>query len=195
MVINARRVRRRIQRSPNLRPRGTKERLLYLAWLAVIAVWVAQPVVMALWLRWAWVRPLDVGGWAALGAGAVLVLLGQAGTIWCYRAMGSQWRIGVRPKERTELVQAGPYAWVRHPIYSFQMLMLLGVVVLLPTLLSLAALLLHIIACHIKALDEEAYLLGLHQQAYALYRRRTGRFAPWRGGALRQQASGRGASA
>ena len=188
MLVNARRVRRRIGRSPNLKPRGAKERLLFALWLAVIGVWIAQPAVMyagpGLWL----VRPLVDGGWGALAGGVLAILVGQAGTFWCYRAMGEHWRIGVRPKERTQLVQRGPYAAVRHPIYSFQMLILAGVAVLLPTVLSLAMLAVHGAGYWAKSADEETYLLGLHPQEYADYRRRTGRFIPGLG---RRAARGR----
>jgi protein-S-isoprenylcysteine O-methyltransferase Ste14 len=179
VLANARRVRRQIRRWPNLKPRGTKERLLYLAWLGVILVWLAQPLVIFLRPGWWMVQPLGrPDGWWALGIGLLIVLLAQAGTLWCYRAMGSHWRMGVRRGERTELVQSGPYARVRHPIYSFQMLALAGVVVLVPTGLSLAMLGLHVASCWVKSADEESYLQTVHLEAYREYRSRTGRFLP-----------------
>lgn len=178
-MLNARRVRRQIGRSPNLKPRGTKERLLYLAWLAVILVWVGQPVVMHLRPNSPLLHPLvALNGPAALAVGLAGILAAQAGTFWCYRAMGRWWRIGVRKAEQPELVQSGPYRRVRHPIYSFQMLLLASVVVLLPTGLSLAMLAVHVITCWIKASDEEAYFLSMCPGPYGDYRRRTSRFSP-----------------
>ncbi len=41
VLIQARRVRRHIGHSPNLKPRGPKEKVLWLGWFAVIAVWIA----------------------------------------------------------------------------------------------------------------------------------------------------------
>src|SRR6266581_2865634 len=41
--IQARRVQKQIGRSPNLRPRGAKEKMLWLGWFAVILVWLGEP--------------------------------------------------------------------------------------------------------------------------------------------------------
>src|SRR6266566_5129750 len=43
VLVQARRVRRKIGRSPNLRPRSPKEKLLWAGWFLVIAVWLVQP--------------------------------------------------------------------------------------------------------------------------------------------------------
>jgi protein-S-isoprenylcysteine O-methyltransferase Ste14 len=181
--VQARRVRKRIGRSPNLKPRGTKERLLWAGWIFVVAVWLGQPFLVGgaqAWLPWrlapALVHP------AGFVTGLALVLAGYAGTLWCYAAMGDAWRIGVNRKEKTSLVFVGPYRFVRHPIYLFQIVMLAGVVALLPTALSLAILALHLGCARVKAADEEAYLLGQHPEAYRDYLRGTGGLFPklWR---------------
>src|SRR3954467_59049 len=44
VLIQARRVRRHIGRSPNLKPRGKKERLLWVGWFLVILAWILQPI-------------------------------------------------------------------------------------------------------------------------------------------------------
>jgi len=177
--LQARRVRRRIGRSPNLKPRGAKERLLWAGWVLVVAAWLGQPFLaggadssFAFRLARVFVHP------AGFVAGFGLVLAGYAGTLWCYTAMGDAWRIGVNRKEKTALVAAGPYRFVRHPIYLFQIVMLAGVLLLLPTALSLFVLALHFGCVRVKAADEESYLLGLHNDAYRNYLRCTGRLLP-----------------
>jgi protein-S-isoprenylcysteine O-methyltransferase Ste14 len=115
---------------------------------------------------------------AGFVAGFGLVLAGYAGTLWCYAAMGDAWRIGVDRKEKAALVAAGPYRFVRHPIYLFQIVILSGVLLLLPTALSLFILALHFGCVRVKAADEESYLLGLHNEAYRNYLRYTGRLIP-----------------
>ena len=40
VLIQARRVRKKIGRSPNLTPRSAKERMLWLGWLLVVATWI-----------------------------------------------------------------------------------------------------------------------------------------------------------
>ena len=179
VLIQARRVRRRIGRSANFRPRGTKERLLWAGWLVVILAWFAQPFLAGqkaspTWLQFfpSLLHP------AGAGLGMALLALGYLGTLWCYAAMGDAWRMGVDQRERNPLVTGGPYRWVRHPIYAFQFVLLAGVFFLLPTPLAALVFCLHLVCVAIKAADEEAYLASIHGAGYADFVRRTGRFLP-----------------
>jgi protein-S-isoprenylcysteine O-methyltransferase Ste14 len=177
--ILARRVRKQIGRSPNLEPRGAKEKILWVGWLLVILVWVGQSLVVRTDNAWPGIAffpallnlPLFV-------AGIVLVVGGYGCTLWCYAAMGNTWRIGVNQNEKTTLVERGPYRAIRHPIYAFQLVMLAGAALLLPTTLSFAILVLHYICALIKAVDEENYLQTVHGQTYVDYMARTGRLLP-----------------
>ena len=185
VLVQARRVRKKIGRSPNMTPRTAKERALWLGWLLVIAVWIGQPFfiggenVAAGKNVWAFVRlcpqMLHV---AAMITGLVLVVAGYAGTLWCYAIMGSAWRIGVNEQEKNALVTSGPFARVRHPIYALQVLMLAGAVMLLPTICSLVVLASHLLCVWLKAADEEAYLLATHREAYRAHIAHTGRIFP-----------------
>jgi len=179
VLVQARRVRRRIGRSANIRPRSTRERLLWFGWFLVIAAWLGLPF----WARpdasWIGVRLLSfVPRPTAVAVGLFLLVAGYAGTLWCYAAMGDAWRIGVNRAEKSRLVTRGPYAWIRHPIYLFQMVMLTGVVVLLPTALSATVFLVHLSCVLLKARDEESYLLDTLGQPYRDYLNRTGRLLP-----------------
>jgi len=174
VLIQARRVRRHIGRSPNLKPRGTKEKLLWLGWFMVITAWTLQPIFVGV-LRGLW-TPLMTP--LTLAFGIALILAGYAATLWCYRAMGDSWRIGVNKKEKNALITLGPYRAIRHPIYAFQIVMLAGAFLLLPTALSAGIFVFHLICVLIKAADEEAYLLSIHGEAYRTYLSRTGRLTP-----------------
>jgi protein-S-isoprenylcysteine O-methyltransferase Ste14 len=177
--VQARRVRRRIRRSPNLKPRGPRETTLWLGWLLVVLLWVGQPLLGPGELASPAIRFLQpLLGTAGLVMGLLGLVLGYAGTLWCYAAMGDTWRIGIDTRETTRLVRSGPYRWVRHPIYSFQVVILMGAALLLPTPISLGILALHYICVRIKAADEERYLVGVHNEAYHDYLRRTGRLLP-----------------
>lgn len=179
VAVQARRIRRQIGRSPNVRPRGRKEKLLWAGWMVVAGIWMFQPFLVGGEAAPAWLR-----GYAALRqgpslvGGALLVAAGYVGTLWCYAAMGDTWRMGINRKEKTVLVSRGPYQWVRHPIYLFQVVMLAGAAWLLPSWLSLIALLIHFVCVWLKALDEETYLLTVHGEVYRDYLRRTGRLFP-----------------
>lgn len=171
VFIQARRIRKQIGRTPNLKPRGAKEQLLWLGWLLVIATWLGQPLLL---------RDGDLPPIARpqLILGLALVAAGYAATLWCYAAMGGAWRIGVDQREKNPLVTRGPYRTVRHPIYLFQIVMLAGALLLLPTALSLGVLAVHLICALIKGADEEKYLLTVHGEAYRAYLARTGRLLP-----------------
>ncbi|TNF53788.1 isoprenylcysteine carboxylmethyltransferase family protein [bacterium] len=183
VIFFARRVRRQIGRSPNLKPRGLKERLLWSGWFMVITGWIGQPFFIGRYndtILFRFIDFLDHPYGIVIGTG--LACLGYAGTLWCYAALGNAWRIGINRKEKTVLIQHGPYRFVRHPIYLFQVVLLIGMLSLLPTPFSILVLLIHCICIFIKALDEETYLTGIHNSQYREYHSRTGRFLPkWKG--------------
>src|SRR4051812_35088249 len=82
--VQARRVRKRIGRSPNVRPQGPKERLLWAGWALVVMAWLALPFLTG--LIPSPVHPLGTA------LGIILLAIGYAGTLWCYVAMGNAWR-------------------------------------------------------------------------------------------------------
>jgi protein-S-isoprenylcysteine O-methyltransferase Ste14 len=51
-------------------------------------------------------------------AGAVVFALGIALAIWARLQLGGNWGMPMTQKAEPELVTAGPYRFVRHPIYS-----------------------------------------------------------------------------
>lgn len=179
VLIQAYRLKQRTGKSANLKPKGLKERLLWIGWLFVIAGWIGQPLVM----RGLGKFPFFAASEVILSnvgkvAGLVLLIAGYAGTIWCYRILGDSWRIGVNRKEQTSLIRTGPYRFVRHPIYVFQIVMLAGAALLLPTPFSLLILGVHLLCVIIKAIDEEHYLLSVHGAVYQEYVSGTGRLLP-----------------
>jgi protein-S-isoprenylcysteine O-methyltransferase Ste14 len=179
VYLQGRRIRKRIKRSPNLKPKGLQERLLWLGWMIVILGWIFQPILISQGFSAPGfqIKPACTPPWTFF-TGTALTILGYAATLWCYAAMGNAWRIGVDRNEKTELITSGPYHWIRHPIYSFQSLMLLGVIFLLPSLASLFFFLLHLVCVRLKSNDEESYLLITHGQLYKDYQGKTGRLIP-----------------
>jgi protein-S-isoprenylcysteine O-methyltransferase Ste14 len=97
--------------------------------------------------------------------------------------MGRAWRIGLDPDNRTDLAENGPYRWIRHPIYSGWLLILIGsVLVIRDSTVDVAAAVtaLGVLA---QAMREEQHMLKTFGERYARYAAHTGRFAPrvpWR---------------
>jgi protein-S-isoprenylcysteine O-methyltransferase Ste14 len=112
-------------------------------------------------------------------AGLVLGVGGIGLTFGAQLAMGDAWRIGVDPEERTELVTDGPFGLVRNPIYSAMIPTVLGLVLMVPNALAIAAIVCLVIALELQVrLVEEPHLLRTHGAAYADYAARVGRFVP-----------------
>ncbi|HTS70541.1 MAG TPA: isoprenylcysteine carboxylmethyltransferase family protein [Terriglobia bacterium] len=177
--FQARRVRRRIGRSTNTRPRGLKEKLLWAGWVFVVVAWLALPFLSAggTGLPGTLIIPSLVHPLGGV-LGLIMMGAGYAGTLWCYIAMGNAWRMGVDRNEKTDLVTRGPYRLVRHPIYLCQVVMVAAIVVLLPSVLSLIVLIIHLVCVLIKAADEESYLRTLLGRSYKAYCARTGGWIP-----------------
>lgn len=179
VLIHAYRVRKRIGRSPNIKPQGAKEKLLWAGWFFVIAGWIGQPLMLSRLENaglFSPVRAFSHG--AGIPIGIVLLLCGHLGTLWSYSALGDSWRMGINRTERTILAKYGPYRWVRHPLYLFQIVILIGMTALLPTPFSFMLLLVLFACVLVKAVDEEAYLIQTHASEYPAYLSRTGRLLP-----------------
>ena len=111
--------------------------------------------------------------------GAILSVAGIAATLWAQLAMGTSWRIGVDPDERTALVTDGPFALVRNPIFSAMIPTALGLTLLVPSVVAIAGLAGLVVALELQVrVVEEPYLLRTHGETYAGYARRVGRFVP-----------------
>jgi protein-S-isoprenylcysteine O-methyltransferase Ste14 len=114
--------------------------------------------------------------------GLVLAVAGIAATFYAQVAMGSSWRIGVDPEERTQLVTTGPFALVRNPIFAAMLPTALGLALLVPSWVALAGLAGLAVAVELQVrVVEEPYLLGAHGETYANYAARVGRFIPGAG--------------
>lgn len=130
-----------------------------------------------------WIEPIPALVEPLLdGVGIGLYVLGLSGTLWAQWAMGSSWRIGVDPQEKTELVTAGPFRWVRNPIFTAMIVCTLGLVLLVPSVLAVAALVALILGVELQVrLIEEPYLVRTHGETYRSWAARVGRFVPFIG--------------
>lgn len=178
VLAKIRQVRRAGGAPPLLSPERAEEKPLRVGWHLVIAGWFLQPALLLWWPDPAFpFRPAGLPG-AAAAAGVLLGLAGLALTRWCHRAMGAHWRMWIEPSRSGPLVEAGPYRWIRHPIYTSQSAILLGTWLLVPSPFLAAVFALHVLCIRRKSEGEERHLLETHGEAYRAYRSRTGRFFP-----------------
>lgn len=111
--------------------------------------------------------------------GITLAVVGICLTFAAQLAMGDSWRVGVDPEERTALVTNGPFRLVRNPIYSAMLPTVFGLVLMVPSVLALAAIITLFVGLELQVRRvEEPYLLHAHGGVYADYAARVGRFVP-----------------
>jgi protein-S-isoprenylcysteine O-methyltransferase Ste14 len=155
---------------------GSAEWLAGVGFAVALVLGVAAPVLALLDV----VEPIAALDETALRvAGIVLAVAGIAATVAAQLAMGTSWRIGVDPGERTELVTHGPFAVVRNPFFAALVPTALGLALLVPSWVAIVALAGLAVALELQVrVVEEPYLLRAQGRAYADYAARVGRFVP-----------------
>ncbi len=146
----------------------------------------AVPLVIAVWLLWAGHVPGTLlnsrifpwGPWTFwLGAG--ITACGLIFAVWARLHIGRNWSGTVTVKENHELVVSGPYAWVRHPIYTGLLAGFIGSALARGEWRGALALLIAWLALWRKYRLEERWMTERFGAAYVDYRRRTPALVPF----------------
>lgn len=118
-------------------------------------------------------------GLLPVGIGLAFCVIGIAFSSYAQHKMGKEWRIGVDPNEKTELVTTGIYKFIRNPIYTGCIVHGIGLIILAPHLLFLITGLVGYFAVRAYVKDvEEPYLIEIHGDKYRQYMSQTGPFFP-----------------
>lgn len=110
--------------------------------------------------------------------GIFLTTAGIAFAIWARFYIGQNWSGTVTVKVGHALIQAGPYRWVRHPIYSGILLALFGTAVAHREVNGLVAVALFLLGFLIKSRLEEQMMRKTFGDEYVEYSRSTGALVP-----------------
>jgi protein-S-isoprenylcysteine O-methyltransferase Ste14 len=131
--------------------------------------------VVATWIPFA--IPLLHGsppGGVRQGVSDVVLLAGLAWAVWSLRSLGRN--LSVIPQVR-DVADAGPYRWIRHPLYAGEIVSSLGLTIAAHSLAAIAVWL-GICALQVyRAVREEQLLLAV-LPAYGAYRIRTAALLP-----------------
>ena len=85
----------------------------------VLALLVGGLLIVSRDLPWSWLTArLWPRSFGAYWCGVALLAAGLAFAVWARVHLGRNWSGSVTVKEGHELIRSGPYAWVRHPIYT-----------------------------------------------------------------------------
>jgi len=58
--------------------------------------------------------------------GYICMLVGGLGRVWCYKTLGAFFTFELTIRSSHKLIKTGPYAYVRHPSYTFACIMTIG---------------------------------------------------------------------
>jgi len=111
-------------------------------------------------------------------AGLILTIIGLAFSAWARDVLGRNWSGRVIIQVDHQLITAGPYAYVRHPLYTGLLTALTGTTLVSGDLGSLLGLFLVINIFRLKAQREEQLLQAEFGEGYAVYRAHTGGILP-----------------
>ena len=114
-------------------------------------------------------------GWAGL----CVTVAGCAFAMWARALLGSNWSSAVTVKKHHELMRSGPYAIVRHPIYSGFLFGILGTALAVGEVRGLIALALAFAAWFKKARTEEEFLIEQFGSAYIDYSQQAKQLIPF----------------
>jgi len=115
---------------------------------------------------------------AVQAAGLALTLLGCLFAIWARVTLGANWSGLPRVKQEHELIVKGPYALVRHPIYSGILLALAGTGLAADRGTWMFAWILVTISYAVKIRQEERLMQETFPAAYPEYKQRVKALIP-----------------
>jgi protein-S-isoprenylcysteine O-methyltransferase Ste14 len=105
-----------------------------------------------------------------LAVALAITVGGLALALWARVTLGRNWSGIVTFKENHELIRNGPYSYVRHPIYSAILMMMLGSALAIGTLGALIGLPLILLGVWLKLRQEEALMTKHFPAEYSSYR-------------------------
>jgi len=95
------------------------------------------------------------------------------------RILGANWSSNVRFDRATELIKSGPYAYVRHPIYSGLIGLVLGTIIAYGRLVGVLIWVACVVALYLKSRKEDLLMLKKFNGEYLEYKSRTKALFPF----------------
>ena len=136
-----------------------------------------------------WVNPIPGGGvlfkrfmphtYLTYWTGTLILALGLAFSVWARVYLGRNWSATVTVKEDHELIRGGPYARVRHPIYTGLLLGFIGTAIVRGEWRGVLAVLIAFVALWRKLRLEERWMTETFGEQYRRYREHTAALIPY----------------
>jgi protein-S-isoprenylcysteine O-methyltransferase Ste14 len=145
-------------------PRSRLAHVVPLSLGGVLIAWHAR-------IPWPWLAArLWPRSFTVYCIGVAMLAAGLAFAVWARVHLGRNWSGTVTIKEGHELIRSGPYAWVRHPIYTGLLTAVLGTAVASGSVHAALGFLIIVAALLRKVRIEEAFLGETFPDEYQRYR-------------------------
>ena len=129
-------------------------------------------------LRWLYLQLWPAGLWP-FWLGAAVMVAGLLFAVWAREHLGRNWSQAVTIKQGHELITTGPYAVVRHPIYTGMLAGLLGTAIALSQVRGFMAFVIFFVMFWLKLRKEEQWMRSQFGETYATYAHQTAALVPY----------------
>lgn len=161
------------KRTERLEPAAS--RILRALVFVIVVVLLSTNFIPLPWLY----RHLWPSGMWSFWIGAAVTVAGLLFAIWARQHLGSNWSRSVTIKEGHELITTGPYAVVRHPIYTGILAGFLGTAIAVSQVRGVVSFVLVFLAFWPKFRLEEEWMRSQFGETYASYARQTAALVPY----------------
>ncbi|HEY4904986.1 MAG TPA: isoprenylcysteine carboxylmethyltransferase family protein [Candidatus Sulfotelmatobacter sp.] len=129
-------------------------------------------------LPWLYVHLWPSGYWP-FWLGAAITVAGLLFAVWARVHLGRNWSRSVTIKQGHELITTGPYAVVRHPIYTGILTGFLGMAIAISQVRGFIVFALVFLVFWFKFRMEEEWMRSQFGETYATYARQTAALVPF----------------
>ena len=129
-------------------------------------------------LPWLYFQLWPVGYWP-FWLGAAVTVAGLLFAVWARGYLGRNWSSSVTIKQGHELITTGPYAVVRHPIYTGILAGFLGMAIAISQVRGFIVFVLIFLVFWFKLRMEEKWMRSQFGETYAAYAGKTSALVPY----------------
>jgi protein-S-isoprenylcysteine O-methyltransferase Ste14 len=129
-------------------------------------------------VRWLYIQ-LWPSGYLPFWLGAAITIAGLLFAVWARKHLGRNWSGSVTIKQDHELITTGPYAIVRHPIYTGILAGFVGMAIAISQVRGLIVVVLVLVSFWLKLRMEEKWMRSQFGETYTAYARQTAALVPY----------------
>jgi protein-S-isoprenylcysteine O-methyltransferase Ste14 len=148
--------------------------------LRVLVFLIVIILLSTTWIPLPWLYlQLWPAGLTPFWLGAAVTIAGLLFAVWAREHLGRNWSRSVTIKEDHELITTGPYAVVRHPIYTGILAGFLGTAIALSQVRGVITVVLIFLVLWAKFRMEEQWMRAQFGETYAAYAHQTTALVPF----------------